>query len=109
MSAEVIERRPGLRIQRQRLAPGEATPWHTDACHRVTIVASGERLRIEFADGASPVEVDVRPGRVDRDAPEPRAHRAVNVGSCVYEEVVVFLLEPPGVEPQPEAAGPASS
>src|SRR5262245_20978500 len=32
--------------------PGEATKWHTDPLHRVSVVLKGEALRIEFRDGS---------------------------------------------------------
>ena len=41
-------------VRRQRLAPGEATPWHRDPFHRVTVVLAGDRLNIEFRDGGEP-------------------------------------------------------
>ena len=77
-------------------------PWHTDSCHRLSVIVRGERLRIEFRETGEQVAVPVHPGLVDWDQPEHRVHRAVNVGSVRYEEVVTFLLDSPDVEPQPE-------
>ena len=45
----------------------------------------------------------VHPGSVGCDGPEQRLHRGVNVGATAYEEVVMFLLDVPGVDPQPTA------
>jgi quercetin dioxygenase-like cupin family protein len=101
MRTEIITRRDDLEIRRAVLAPGEATPWHIDAVHRFTVVVRGERLAIEFRDGER-IELAVAPGQADWDPPEPRPHRAVNVGAETFEEVVTFFLDPPGCEPQPE-------
>jgi hypothetical protein len=84
-----------------RLKPGEASPWHVDACHRVTVVLNGTQLAIERRDGAPPHKVRVRPGQVDWDRPGTEVHRAVNVGRQPYDEVVVFFLAYPGQNPQP--------
>lgn len=101
MIVEIITDRPDLLIRRQRLRPGEASPWHTDACERFTVVVSGDRLRIEFADASvAPLDVEVGPGLADWEQPEPRVHRAVNAGSEVYEEVVTFYRKA-GEDPQP--------
>jgi hypothetical protein len=43
----------------------------------------------------------VAPGEAGWDAPEPRLHRAVNVGSGTFEEVVSFYRDPAGIDPQP--------
>lgn len=99
---EIITDRDDLLIRRQVLAPGAATPWHTDACHRFTVVVSGDGLTIEFLDGDEPHRVPVAPGLADWEAPEPRAHRAVNTGSVPFEEVVTFYRDHPGQDPQPE-------
>ncbi len=101
MEYETITERSDLVIRRLVLDPGEATPWHTDSCHRFSVVVRGERLRIEFADGAAPVDVTMSPGLADWDEPTDVVHRAVNTGSGAYEEVVTFYREEPTVEPQP--------
>ena len=77
-------------------------PWHTDSCHRLSVVIRGEQLRIEFRETGQQVAVPVHAGLVDWDQPEQRVHRAVNVGSTPYEEVVTFLLDSPDIDPQPE-------
>ena len=102
MRTEIITRRDDLLIRRAILAPGEATPWHVDAVHRFTVVVRGDRLAIEFRDGGERLEFGVQAGQADWDPPEPRAHRAVNVGAAPFEEVVSFFLDPPGCDPQPE-------
>src|SRR5262245_50579737 len=101
MLSEVITRRDDLLIRRLILEPGEAMPWHTDACRRFSVVVRGQRLTIEFRESGERLGVDVHPGMVDWDEPETRVHRAVNTGSTTYEEVVTFLLSAPGLEPQP--------
>jgi len=35
-------------------------PWHTDSCHRFSVVVRGERLRIEFRDTGERLVVDER-------------------------------------------------
>ena len=47
-NVEVLHHRGNYLVRRQRLAPGEASPWHHDPFHRVTVVLSGDLLRIEF-------------------------------------------------------------
>lgn len=101
---EVLLRRDGTWVHRSRLEPGEATPWHRDACHRVTVVLCGGALEIEYADGGAPHRVPA-PAGVDWEEPEPRMHRARNVGATPFEEVVVFLLVPEGELPQPGPTG----
>jgi len=101
MTDEVITDRPDLLIRRQTLAPGSATPWHVDACHRFSVVVRGERLRIEFRDGSEPIDVEAPRGLAGWDAPEPRVHRAVNVGAVHFEEIVTYYRDPPGCEVQP--------
>ena len=105
MQTEVISREPGLLIRRAVLAPGEATPWHQDACRRFTVVVRGDALTIEYRDGER-AEVAVQPGLADWENPQDRIHRAVNTGSEVFEEVVTFFLEQADQEPQPESGPP---
>ena len=89
-----ITERDGVRINRARLEPGEASPWHVDSFHRVTVVLQGEQLRIEYQDGGEPKLVPVVAGQAHWDEPSaPRIHRAVNSGQLPYEEVVVVLIE----------------
>lgn len=102
MRTELITRRDDLVIRRLVLDPGEAMSWHTDSCHRFSVVVRGERLRIEFRDTGEAVAVAVHPGMADWDEPESRVHRAVNVGATPYEEIVSFFLPAPGADPQPE-------
>jgi len=99
---QVLHHRGNYLVQRQRLAPGEATPWHHDPYHRVTVVLSGDLLNIEFRDGAAPVQWRVTVGEVDWVEPSDRVHRAVNVGKEIFEEVVTFFLDRHGADPQPE-------
>ena len=104
MQVEVITERDDLVIRRLALEPGEATPWHTDACHRFSVVVRGEQLHIEFRDAGGPVEVAVHPGMADWDEPDARIHRGVNTGATPYEEVVTFyaddsMMIPPNADP----------
>jgi quercetin dioxygenase-like cupin family protein len=99
---EVLHHRGKYLVRRQRLAPGEATPWHRDPHHRVTVVLSGDLLSIEFREGGESVTWKVTPGEVDWSEPSDRVHRAVNVGREVFEEVVTFFLDRADAEPQPE-------
>ncbi|MCP5055142.1 MAG: hypothetical protein GY937_00280 [bacterium] len=102
MRTEVITKRGDLIIRRLVLEPGESTVWHTDPCHRFSVIVRGEELCIEFRDTGDRISVSVHPGMVDWDEPEERVHRGVNVGTSPYEEVVTFLLDEPGIDPQPE-------
>ena len=99
---EVLHHRGNVLVRRQRLAPGEASPWHRDPCHRVTVVLSGDLLRIEFRDSREAQRCKVTPGEVDWSEPGERVHRAVNIGKKVFEEVVIFFLDHPDAAPQPE-------
>jgi quercetin dioxygenase-like cupin family protein len=102
MNQQILHHRENHVVRRQRLEPGEATPWHRDPFHRVTVVLSGELLRIEFRDGGEPVLWQPTVGEVDWIEPTGRVHRAVNIGTTAFEEVVTFLLDHPDAEPQPE-------
>jgi len=102
MSDETIVERGKVLVRRQRLAVGEAGPWHIDSCQRVTVVLAGEALAIEYRDGGAADRVAVIPGQTDWDEPALRPHRAVNIGLTPYEEVAVFLLDAIGADPQPQ-------
>jgi quercetin dioxygenase-like cupin family protein len=99
---QVLHHRGNYLVRRQRLAPGEATPWHRDPFHRVTVVLSGDLLNIEFRDGGETLLCKVAVGEVDWSEPSDRVHRAVNTGKEVFEEVVTFFLDRPDAVPQPE-------
>ncbi len=99
---QVLHHRGNCLVRRQRLAPGEATPWHRDPFHRVTVVLSGDLLDVEFRDGGETQQWKVTVGEVDWVEPSNRVHRAVNVGKEVFEEVVTFFLDRPNAVPQPE-------
>jgi hypothetical protein len=103
MKSETITQRTDLIIRRHVLAPGEALPWHTDLCHRFTVVVRGETLSIEYRDSGEIETFPVHPGLADWDAPQPKVHRGINVGTVPYEEVIIFFIDEPGMEPQPEA------
>jgi quercetin dioxygenase-like cupin family protein len=103
---ETLHHRGTILVRRLILAPGEATDWHTDPCHRVSVVLSGDALSIEFRDGRPPASVHVTPGQVDWDEPGNHVHRAVNTADSPYEEVTVFFLAHPDDAPQPNASPP---
>jgi len=102
MADEVLFRRGATLVRRLRLAPGEATPWHRDPYHRVSVVLSGDLLAIEFRDGGAPERIALVPGQTDWDEPLDRPHRAINIGKQAYEEVTTFLLDAPDAMAQPE-------
>ncbi|HLV35187.1 MAG TPA: hypothetical protein VKY59_08750 [Spirillospora sp.] len=102
MFKETLSERDDLIIRRHILEPGEALPWHVDLCHRFTVVVRGEQLRIEFRDSGETLSFPVHPGLAEWDKPEPQVHRGVNAGTTPYEEVIIFFLDTPGMEPQPE-------
>ena len=59
MHTEVITRRDDLMIRRLVLEPGEAMPWHTDACHRFSVIVRGQQLSIEFRETGERLTVPV--------------------------------------------------
>ena len=99
---QVLHHRGNYLVRRLRLAPGQATSWHRDPFHRVTVVLSGDRLDIEFRDGGDTQGWEITVGEVDWSEPSERVHRAVNTGKETYEEVVTFFLDRPEAVPQPE-------
>ena len=104
MTEETIHERDATLVRRLRLEPGEATRWHRDSCHRVSVVLGGNALSIEYRDGAPADRFELRAGQVGWDEPMSRIHRGVNTGSEPYEEVTVFFLDQPGADPQPSEA-----
>jgi hypothetical protein len=102
LNTEWITKREDLLIRRLVLEPGEAMPWHTDVCHRFSVVVRGDEITIEFRETGERVPVPVHPGLAEWDEPEARVHRAVNVGPGRYEEIVTFFLPSAGADPQPE-------
>ena len=103
MKSETITQRDDLIIRRHLLEPGEALPWHTDRCHRFTVVVRGEALKIEYRETGEIESIPVSPGLTGWDEPQSKVHRGINAGTVPYEEVIVFFLDEPGMEPQPEA------
>ena len=101
MIGEKIRQHGTTLVRRMVLEPGEATPWHVDPFHRVTVVVRGDALAIEFREHGNTVHVEVTPGMSDWDTPTDEVHRAVNVGRLTYEEVVVFFLDQPDAIAQP--------
>ena len=103
MVNETLSHRGTTLVRRLILEPGEATAWHVDPFHRVTVVVRGDALAIEYRDGAQAERFPVAAGQADWDAPTNRAHRAINVGATPYEEVAIFFLDRPDAVPQPSA------
>jgi hypothetical protein len=101
MIEETLHHRGTTLVRRLLLAPGEATKWHRDPFHRVSIILSGDVLNVEFRDGRPSERVTVTPGQVDWDEPSERIHRAINIGDAPYEEVTIFLLSREDDVPQP--------
>ena len=99
---QVLHHRGNVLVRRQKLEPGETSPWHRDPFHRVTVVLRGDLLKIEFRDGGEALTWNVTAGEVDWSEPSDRVHRAVNVGEEIFEEIVTFLLDRPDAIPQPE-------
>lgn len=89
-------------VRRQRLAPGEVTPWHLDPFHRVIVVLSGDLVNVESREGGEAELWKITAGEVHWVEPNDRIHRAVNVGKETFEEVVTFFLDRPDAVPQPE-------
>ena len=102
MISETISQRTHVIIRRHILEPGEALPWHSDLCHRFSVVVRGEAIAIEYRDSKEIKTITVYPGLGDWDAPQRRVHRAINIGKVPYEEVIIFFIDKPDIEPQPE-------
>ena len=103
MIEEIISHRGTTLVRRLILEAGEATHWHIDPFHRVTVVVRGEALMIEYRDGGRSERFEICAGQSDFDEPTDRRHRAVNVGGTTYEEVAIFFLDRPDAIPQPLA------
>lgn len=101
MIGETIDQRGTTLVRRLILEPGQATPWHVDPYHRLSVVIRGEALDIEYRDGRETERVAVAPGEAGWDAPTALVHRAINVGRTSYEEVTVFFLDRPDAPAQP--------
>ena len=101
MIGETIDQRGTMLLRRLILEPGEATPWHVDPYHRLSVVIRGDALTIEYRDGGEPEHLRVASGEAGWDAPTDRVHRAVNVGRTTHEEVTIFFLDRPEAVAQP--------
>src|SRR5262249_50440433 len=77
---ETLIQRGACVVKRLVLEPGEATPWHIDPFHRITVIVRGKTLAIEYRDGEEVKRVDVSAGLAEWDEPSDRVHRAVNIG-----------------------------
>jgi hypothetical protein len=98
---ETLIQRGTTLVRRLVLEPGEATVWHVDPYHRITVVVRGKALAIEYRDRGVSGRVEVTAGQADWDEPTDRVHRAVNVGGETYEEVTIFFLDRTDAIPQP--------
>ena len=67
-----------------------------------TVIVSGDKLGIEFRDQVERAKIDVVSGTGVWDEPEERLHRAVNIGSVDYVEIVTFYRENASIVPQPK-------
>src|SRR5260370_36426585 len=94
---QVLHRRGNILVRRQRLAPGEATPWHRDPFHRVSVVLSGDLLSIEFRGGGETLTWQVTAGEVGLGEPRDRVPRPLEVGKGTLAEVLYLLLDRPYV------------
>jgi hypothetical protein len=103
MISETIDQRAGLLIRRHILEPGESLPWHTDLCHRLSVIIRGEVIAIQYRGSQEIKTIPVHPGLADWDAPQSKVHRAINIGKVPYEEVIIFFTDKPDMEPQPKA------
>ncbi len=103
MTEVTLHERGTTIVRRLILAPGDATWWHRDPYHRVTVVLSGDVLEIEYRDGSKSHRVELIAGQTDWDEPSDRVHRAVNIGHGPYEEITIFFLDQSGAVPQPIA------
>ena len=103
MTDQIISQRGMTLLRRLTLEPGEATAWHVDPYHRISVVVRGEALEIEYRDGRGSDRVTVAEGEAGWDEPTDRVHRAINVGRTTYEEVTVFFLDRADAIPQPIA------
>ena len=88
-------------VRRLILEPGDATPWHIDPFHRLSVIIRGDVLVIEHREGGGTTRIEVTPGMSDWDEPTDVVHRGMNVGQHTYEEVTVFFLDRPDATPQP--------
>ncbi|HEX5944046.1 MAG TPA: hypothetical protein VFY66_17315, partial [Anaerolineales bacterium] len=57
----------------------------------------------EYRDTGEVKTFPIYAGMADWDEPQTRVHRGINTGSVTFEEVIMFFIEEPGMEPQPEA------
>ncbi len=90
-------------VRRLRLPPGEATRWHRDPFHRVTVILRGDILDVEYRDGSKTERFEVTVGEAHWQEPTGLAHRAINSGGQIYEEITIFFLDRPDAVPQPDA------
>ena len=103
MIEETITQRGTTVVKRLVLEPGEATPWHTDPYHRITLIVRGKTLAIEYRDGEEAEQVEVSAGQAEWDEPSHRVHRAVNLSGETYEQVMIVFLDHSGAIPRPIA------
>lgn len=101
MTSDIITDEPDLLIRRTILEPGEASHWHRDPCRRFTVVVRGGRLLIEYRGSDETTEVTAASGEAGWEAPQQAVHRAVNIGTDTFEEVVTFYRATAGQDPQP--------
>ena len=103
MQETLLHHRGNYLVRRLHLPPGEATRWHRDPFHRVTIILSGDVVDVEYRDGSKTERFEVNAGEAHGQEPTDQLHRAVNPGEQVYEEITIFFLDRPDAVPQPDA------
>jgi len=67
---QTLHQRGTTLVRRSFLAPGEATRWHRDPFHRLSIVYTGDILAMEFRDDNPSQHVRVALGQVDWEGAE---------------------------------------
>jgi quercetin dioxygenase-like cupin family protein len=103
MQETLLHHRGTYFVRRLRLLPGEATRWHRDPFHRVTIILSGDILDVEYQDGSKTERFGIIAGEAHWQEPTDHVHRGINAGRQTYEEITIFFLDHPDAVPQPEA------
>ncbi len=66
---ETISQRGTTLVRRLVLEPSEATAWHVDPFHRVTVIVSGEALAIEYRGIGGTERVAVSAGQAGWETP----------------------------------------
>lgn len=79
-----------VRVWLLQLGAGEATEWHSHDCDYVFVVTRPEAVQTEYIDGKVEQQIGDALGFCqyrERDL----GHRLANIGSSVYQNIVVEL------------------